>query len=242
MDIIEKLKDDNHYYGKFGKQFLSNSDIGTLLKNPKMFKKESIPSLPMLQGRYFHTMMLEPEKIKDFKVCEATTRTTKLYKETISELDEDIIILQKEVNEIQKLCEEVKKNVFFNELIYDENNIFEQPAISEIGNMMWKGKADIITSDVIVDLKTTARIDDFPKSARRYKYDSQAWIYSQLFKKPMLFLVIEKNSARTGLYDCSDEFLDAGREKVHRALEIYNTFFGESPTEDIDQFFINQTL
>ena len=242
MDTIEKLKDDNHYYGKFGKQFLSNSDIGTLLHNPKMFRKDSAPSLPMLQGSYFHTLMLEPEKIKDFKVCETTTRTTKLYKETISEIDEDIIILQKEVNEILKLCEEVKKNVFFNELIYDEANVFEQPAIAQLGGMTWKGKADIITPDVIVDLKTTARIDDFRKSASRYNYDSQAWIYSQLFKKPMLFLVIEKNSARTGLYDCSDEFLDRGRTKVHKALEIYNTCFGESPTEDIDQFFINQTL
>ena len=31
---IDKLREDEHYYGKFGKQYLSNSDIGTLLKNP----------------------------------------------------------------------------------------------------------------------------------------------------------------------------------------------------------------
>jgi len=31
---IEKLRDDENYYGKFGKQYLSNSDIGTLLTNP----------------------------------------------------------------------------------------------------------------------------------------------------------------------------------------------------------------
>ena len=31
---LEKLKEDEHYYGKFGKQFLSNSDISTLLTNP----------------------------------------------------------------------------------------------------------------------------------------------------------------------------------------------------------------
>ena len=33
-DIIKKLKEDKHYYGKFGKQYLSNSDISTLLTNP----------------------------------------------------------------------------------------------------------------------------------------------------------------------------------------------------------------
>ena len=33
-EIIEKLKEDKHYYGEFGKQYLSNSDISTLLKDP----------------------------------------------------------------------------------------------------------------------------------------------------------------------------------------------------------------
>ena len=33
-DVLEKLKDDIHYYGEFGRRFLSNSDIITLLKDP----------------------------------------------------------------------------------------------------------------------------------------------------------------------------------------------------------------
>ena len=37
QDIIEKLRDDAQYYGEFGKQYLSNSDIGALLGNPKEF-------------------------------------------------------------------------------------------------------------------------------------------------------------------------------------------------------------
>ena len=36
---IEKLRDDSEYYGAFGKQYLSNSDIGTLLTNPTEFRK-----------------------------------------------------------------------------------------------------------------------------------------------------------------------------------------------------------
>ena len=35
--IIKKLKEDEHYYGDFGKQYLSNSDIRTLLNNPLAF-------------------------------------------------------------------------------------------------------------------------------------------------------------------------------------------------------------
>ena len=37
MNVIEKLKDDKEYYHGVGKQYISNSDIGNLLKNPKLF-------------------------------------------------------------------------------------------------------------------------------------------------------------------------------------------------------------
>ena len=33
-DIIEQLRDDTKYYGKVGRQFMSNSDIKVLLDNP----------------------------------------------------------------------------------------------------------------------------------------------------------------------------------------------------------------
>ena len=36
-DIIEQLRDDTKYYGKVGRQFMSNSDIKVLLDNPSMF-------------------------------------------------------------------------------------------------------------------------------------------------------------------------------------------------------------
>ena len=36
---IEKLRDDIHYYGSFGQNYLSNSDIGALLTDPEKFRK-----------------------------------------------------------------------------------------------------------------------------------------------------------------------------------------------------------
>ena len=222
----EELRDDTKYYGKEGKKYLSNSDIGTLLSDPKMFKVDKEGTLPMLLGRYFHTLILEPKKIKDFIVSESSSRNTKMYKELINDSDEPMLILQKEVDALEKLVAEINQNVFFNELIYMEDNKFEEPAIGEIGGVMWKGKADIVTQDLIIDLKTTSKIDDFKYAARRYNYDSQAWIYNQLFNKPMIFIVIEKGSGRMGMYDCSDEFLDMGKDKVFEALE--NIFRGKS--------------
>ena len=80
-EIYDKLRDDEHYYGDFGKQFLSNSDISTLLKNPKDLHKPKPSSPALLVGGYFHTAILEPDKLNRFKIVEANTRNTKAYKE-----------------------------------------------------------------------------------------------------------------------------------------------------------------
>ena len=69
------------YYGDFGKQYLSNSDIGKLLKNPTQFRVNNEFTKPMLEGRYFHTKILEPHKvIGDFIEVDVTSRNTVKYK------------------------------------------------------------------------------------------------------------------------------------------------------------------
>ena len=62
-DVIEKLRDDEAYYGDFGKKYLSNSDIGTLLTNPLALGKASEMRPAFLVGGYFHTAILEPDKM-----------------------------------------------------------------------------------------------------------------------------------------------------------------------------------
>ena len=80
-EALAKLKDDNHYYGAFGKKYLSNSDISTLLTNPLALGKQSETTIPFLIGGYFHTAILEPDKLKKYKIIESSTRNTKAYKE-----------------------------------------------------------------------------------------------------------------------------------------------------------------
>ena len=53
--ILNKLKDNNEYYHGVGKQYLSNSDIGTLLNNPKMFGVSREDDINLAKGRLFHT-------------------------------------------------------------------------------------------------------------------------------------------------------------------------------------------
>ena len=79
--ILEVLTSDSDYYGDFGKQFLSYSSVGTLLKDPANYGESVVKTIPMVIGGYFHTLICEPHKIDSFKIIDATTRNTNKYKE-----------------------------------------------------------------------------------------------------------------------------------------------------------------
>ena len=239
-DILKKLRDDEHYYGDFGKKYLSNSDISTLLKNPLALGKPTKPSPAFLVGSYFHTAILEPNKLKKFKVVKSTTRNTKMYKEITGG---ELCLLQSEVDQIELMTEKILNNNICKDLIQGKNITYEEPGITELEGEMWKGKADIINKNekLIIDLKTTADISKFKWSASKYNYDSQAYIYSKLFGYEMLFIVIDKTTHQIGLFDCSTEFYNRGAEKVKQAVDQYKLFF-KSEGFDPNQFFINKTL
>ena len=93
-EIIERLRDDDDYYGEFGQQFLSNSNIRTLLTNPADLRTPTPDNPNFKIGGYFHTMILEPDKLKSFKIVDATSRNTKKYKE-LTRINFQIIIFLK---------------------------------------------------------------------------------------------------------------------------------------------------
>jgi len=241
--IIEKLRQDEHYYGDYGKQFLSNSDISILLKDPRRLREDKLKTSAMVIGGYFHTAILEPDKLEQFKIIKSTTRNTKQYKEMSGG---EICLLQHEVDKIELMREAVMDNKICRDLIHDDGcgNVFhEVPAITEIFGNKWKGKADIVNHDekLIIDLKTTSDIDRFRWSASKFNYDSQAYIYSSLFGYEMMFMVIDKETLQIGLFDCSPAFYESGESKVCKATDAYELFY---KTEDFDskQFLITKTL
>ena len=84
---IEKLRIDKEYYTGVGKKYLSNSDIGTLLKNPKEFGKVSEDNINFAKGRLFHQLILEPNKAEESikNAVDVSSRNTKAYKERVEE-------------------------------------------------------------------------------------------------------------------------------------------------------------
>lgn len=241
-ETLKRLESDEEYYGDFGRQFISNSDIGDLLNNPKNFRVPREDNQAFAQGRYFHQSLLEPDKAVDFPFVEASSRNTLLYKDACREAGVPVLLLKKEKDEMDKLVSTMRSNLWFYEHMYLADNQYEVPSVGEFDGVKWKGKADIISSEYIIDLKTTSDIDKFRRSAYTYNYDSQAYIYQSLFGKPMVFFVIDKKSGRMGAFHTSEDFILSGKQKVQRALEVYHRFFGPNATEDVEQFFMTETL
>ncbi len=240
--IINALKDDNEYYRGIGKNYLSNSDIGALLNNPKEFGIPKDDNKSFAEGRLFHQLLIEPDKAEHVEFVDVSTRTTKEYKAYCETHNLPFALLKKEVEDVHKLVSVIKANITFFDEIYKEGNLYETPSIAPIHGMMWKGKADIVTDNCIIDLKTTGDIHKFKYSAKAYNYDSQCFIYQQLFGKPLVFFVIDKATAQLGIFKPQQSFVDSGEAKVIKAIEVYRRFFGDSPWDDINNYYISEEL
>jgi len=162
-----------------------------------------------------------------------------------------VLLLKKEADNIENLVSRMKGNLDFFELIYHKGNTYEEPSVMDYGNAVlngesiwtkWKGKADVIHNDYVIDLKTTSSIDDFKWNARKYNYDSQAFIYRELFGKPMMFLVIEKQTGRMGMFTGNDDFYQRGQDKMHQAIKVHHKFFSEEATVDIKNYYVRDEI
>ena len=240
--ILELLNNDHEYYNGIGKQYLSNSDISSLLGNKRMFKQDSEPNKNFLIGGLFHQLLLEPHKVNDFKFVDCSTRNTKTYKDFLESNNLDMCLLKSEYDETIELSEAMKINMAIFDEIYSNGNEYEVPIIGSINGTMWKGKADIVTPHKLIDLKTTSSIRDFKWSAKKYNYDSQCYIYQTLFNKPLEFIVIDKITKEIGVFEPSPSFISGGEQKVEIAIEVFNKFFGDNPTETIENYIMYDIL
>ena len=114
------------------------------------------------------------------------------------------------------------------------NSEFEIPEIDMLEGLPFRGKADIIQGDTIIDYKTTAELSSFKWSADKYGYDLQAYMYLRLFnKKKFTFLVIDKASTDIGIFETTDDFIAKGEQKFIQAVDNYKYFFQDG--NDLDQ-------
>jgi len=242
--IVELLRSDEEYYNGVGRKFRSNSDIYKLLNDPESFGKPSGENINFILGGYVHTAILEPEKLlANYPVSEASSRVTKAYKEDAKANGGKMMITRKEVEKCTAMIDKILNNSVCSSLLTGDNVITEEPGIKEIAGTWWKGKADCINKDqkLLVDIKTTGDISKFRRSASLYNYDSQAYIYREIFGYDLVFLVICKKTLQIAIYDCSPEFYARGERKVVEALEAYEMLVND-PLFDIKDYVKTDTL
>lgn len=223
---IFMLQNDDHYYGEYGRMFLSNSDIDALLNCPDDFHRPSEETVEFKFGKAFHELIMFGESDHVEKIVDASTRTTKIYKEAVAEAGE-LLLLQKEYDQLMYIVEKAYNNSEVSELVLGKGVTYEVPNVGSIfsDEVEWKGKADIINGDYVIDLKTTSNLKGFSRSVKAYNYDSQAYIYSTLWKKKMKFIAIDKTTGVAGIFDVSNFTLDDGMLKAQAAEENFIKYF-----------------
>jgi hypothetical protein len=244
--LIEKMADDDFYYGYMGMSSLSSSAVKMLADSPKVYhyylngSKIKSPAIDI--GKITHAMILEPHKVVEmYEVIDVSSRSTKAFKE--AEMNASRILLtEAESVQIDKMVTAIRKNIEISQIIDESNH--EVPNVGLIDGLAFRAKADIITHNgIIYDIKTTSDLKSFRKSAFLYGYNAQAAIYCNLFGVPYTdfrYIVIDKGSYDLGIINISEEFYLSGVEMMEKAIQTYVEYFVEG--KDIYSFLYKQTL
>jgi len=245
-DILEKMSDDNYYYGELNELALSSSSLKLLLDSPKSYyftKKYGQETTQAIRtGHLLHLAILEPEKYDKLKFVEVQSKNTKAYKEAAAEHGKANVFTALERKETERLADAFLKNPTAINMLNDSET--EVAGLVEIDGFAFRAKADILKNKGgIVDLKTTVSVADFNKSAYRYKYYLQVAIYCKAFNcsyKDFTFLVLGKNTLDIGVFKVSKEFYELGLQELKKGIELYKTYIRED--FDINDYTIQGTL
>jgi hypothetical protein len=241
-ELLANMQDDSFYYGYLGQNALSSSSIKTLVNSPKTYyfttKYGSGETQALRDGKLFHTMILEPEKLNDMIFVDAATKASKEYKlakETGKE-----VYTKNEKKAAERLCDALLRNEAVKQYLTKAE--YEVPQIAMIDGIPIRAKADIIKGNTIIDLKTTTGIKDFRYSADKYSYDLQAWLYREMFGVDnFIFIAIDKGSLDIAIFECSDEFYEKGKQKFEQGISNYKYFF-QTNDVDLDQYVLRGVL
>ena len=242
IDIIERMYDDEFYYGYLGSNALSSSSAKKLLQSPKAYLKSlnvNQDAQPLRDGRLVHLSVLEPHKVKDLTIVEGS-KATKAFKQAVLDLGSANVYTRSEFNNANRIANAVLKCSEVTSLL--QGSEFEVPQAKMIDGLPFRGKADILKDNVIIDLKTTSDITKFRWSAKHFSYDLQAALYLKMFEADaFIFVVVDKDSKDIMICDCSDEFINNGSVKLDRAIEQYKYFF-QDEIPNLDNYVTHETL
>ena len=227
-ELINKMYDNVFYYGYLGVNALSSSSCKKLCDSVEEYlfedNKFSPDIKPLRDGRLFHVTILEADKMKDYyDFIDVPTRRSKYFKQ-LKRVSKKEVMTEKERLWAEDLKTHILKHSRANKLI--TNGEPEVPNINYVFGLPFRGKADLLCQDRVVDIKTTSDIDNWEYNKYFYGYDIQAYLYKELFDKDTFeFVVIDKRTKKVITDEASLDFLRSGERKVERAVKNYVRYF-----------------
>lgn len=246
-EIIEKMRDDEFYYGYLGNSALSSSSCTYLLDSPLKYQRSlsgvSQYSDAFSLGSLVHYRILEPEKFYDMNFINVKSKRTKTFQDAVLEYGSNKTFTFKEKYDAEDLSDVFLNNSVCTSMLH--NAKYEEPMIGEIDGIAFRGKADALSDEGLLDLKTTSGgLRSFRKSAFKYNYDMQCYIYCTLFDisyKDFTWVVIDKVSKGLGIFRCSKDFYKSGKSKTETAINIFRDYFVEKKKAP-EEFYLFDVL
>ena len=106
----------------------------------------------------------------------------------------------------------------------------------------FRGKADVLRQNEIIDLKTTRNIKYFKRDAYDKGYDIQCYLYCNLFDisyDNFTFIAIDKMTLDIGFFYGSENLYNSGKHKVQKALQFYTDKLKGKKEDQIKDFIYN---
>ncbi len=218
---------------QFSNFLKSPQDLIDSIENPLEERIE------LVTGTLVHKAVLKGEKAyKDYinenlVTLEVSTRNNKTYIHKKKELADagidKFIILQKELDNIEKMCENVNNNDLIASLLIEPNHFVEKTFRKEIDGVKFKGTVDYISDDRLFDLKTIAKTKPTYR-IKEYNYEIQLGLYCMLSgidlsKAKCGFIFLHKDepyNCETFIYD--DDSMNVIIGEVKRLISLWKRF------------------
>lgn len=225
---------------------ISFSGLKQFAKSPAHFvhyKSAPYSSSPaMRRGTLVHRILLEPQDIERMHVVDASTRTTKAFKEAHAEHGE-WACLAKELEEATAIANAVKNHETASDLL--------QKAIHKEEHLKWTcdglpmhGYPDAYGNGILLDVKVTnPDPSKFLRMVLDAQYHMQLALYAMAIEEPceLFWICVDPNAPHTvAVYQPSPEMVDVGvkaaRLEARMFLNWCKSFKSNAPLLGFDYY------
>lgn len=185
------------------------------------------PTDTMLRGSAVHLGFLEPWTFHERVVCwQGKMRRGKQWEDFQAEHAGKIILTPGIHETAWKIVKALHSNPIVRELASKMvPSGIEVVGIGPFEGLRMKGRTDVLTDDMIIDIKTTTSTapSSFYRTIEDYGYDFQAAVYRELFGRSRSLLVAVESSEPFDVvvFELPAEMIDAARERAAAVARRY---------------------